>query len=233
MKSAIKVSIITAMGCLSLHVASATTVKIEQSGIIVLNADGTTLNTNLGAKAGYWASGFNPTLSNIDQWDENFISVNGSYAASTKKYSVSFTMNDAQTVGGTQTAASATGTVIPAGTLLYLIGSNSTYNSGANTNLATFNSYIGASSSSSVFILTDASWVMRTGTLTTDPSSYVLPFTANTGLATFGGTTFGKSFSFDTGTGTGTLQLVPEPSTGALMLIGAFGLVAMRRLRKA
>lgn len=29
------------------------------------------------------------------------------------------------------------------------------------------------------------------------------------------------------------VDIVPEPSTGALMLIGAFGLVAMRRLRKA
>lgn len=233
MKKQTKILTLALLGCMGIQVASATTIKIEQAGITVLNSDGTTLNTNLGAKAGYWASGFTPTLANVDQWDENFIAVNGSYNASTKKYSVSFTMNDNQTVGGTQTAASATGTTIAANTLLYLIGSNSAYNSGANSNSTTFNSYICPSSASPVFILTDASWVMRAGTATTDLASYVLPFTANTALATFGGTTFGKSFSFDTGTNTGTLQLVPEPSTGALMLLGSFGLVAMRRLRKA
>lgn len=34
-------------------------------------------------------------------------------------------------------------------------------------------------------------------------------------------------------TSSGIVATVPEPSTGALMLIGAFGLVAMRRFRKA
>jgi len=47
-------------------------------------------------------------------------------------------------------------------------------------------------------------------------SSDVLVGTLNSGYAT--------NFS---------VNLVPEPSTGALMLIGAFGLVAMRRMRKA
>lgn len=36
----------------------------------------------------------------------------------------------------------------------------------------------------------------------------------------------------DYATGTDTIALVPEPSTGALMMIGAVGLVALRRLRK-
>jgi PEP-CTERM motif len=31
---------------------------------------------------------------------------------------------------------------------------------------------------------------------------------------------------------TGVVSMVPEPSTGALMMIGAVGLVALRRLRK-
>ena len=227
------VGILALVHMVGLSKAGATTVKIEQAGITVQDSVGTALNINLAAKAGYWRNGFAPTLNNITSWDENFIAVNGSWASTTKKFSVAFTMNDNQIVGGTQSAASATGTTLAANTQLYLIGSNSAYNSGANTTLATFESYIGASSSSQVFILSDSSWIMRAGTATSDPTPYTLAFTSGTQLATFGGTTFGKDFSFNAGTGLGTLQLIPEPSSASLLALGVAGLVALRARRKS
>lgn len=214
---------------LGLAKVNATTVKIEQAGITVKDVAGTSIASNLAAKAGYWVAGFTPTLDNLTSWDENFVAINGSWNASTKKFSVAFTMNDSQTVGGTQSAASATGTVIAGGTQLYLIGSNSAYNSSANTTSATFNSYITPASNSQVFILTDSTWIMRSGTGTTDPSTYTLPFTTTTQLAVFGGTTFGNLFNFDSTAGTGTLQLIPEPSSLSLVSFGIGLLIFQNR----
>ena len=225
--------------------AGATTVKIEQAGITVRDVVGTALNSNLAVKAGYWANGFTPTLGNVTSWDENFIAINGSWASATKKFSVAFTMNDSQVVGGTQSAASATAKTITAGTQLYLIGSNSAWISTSAspnpyTDATTFNSYIGTNQvgientpNSQVFILTDTTWTMRAGTATLDSTSYTLAFTAGTQLAAFGDTTFGKAFSFDSGTGLGSIQLIPEPSSASLLALGVAGLVALRVRRKS
>ena len=234
-------SVLALVHMAGLSKAGATTVKIEQAGITVRDVVGTALNSNLAVKAGYWAVGFTPTLSNVTLWDENFIAINGSWATATKKFSVAFTMNDNQIVGGTQTAASATGTTLAANTPLYLIGSNSAYNSSANTSSSLFNSYIGSNSvgventpNSQVFILTDTSWIMRGGTATSDFSStYTLAFTSGTQLAAFGGTTFGKAFSFDSATQLGSIQLIPEPSSASLLALGVAGLVALRTRRKS
>ena len=71
-------------------------------------------------------------------------------------------------------------------------------------------------------ILTDSSWTMPTLAFGTGTkASYSL--TANT-VAQFG------SYSFNGGNQT--ITLVPEPSTGALMVIGAIGLLAQRRFRR-
>jgi hypothetical protein len=223
---------------LGLAKVNATTVKIEQTGVVVKDVAGTTLSSNLAAKVGYWAANFTPTLDNVRDWDENFIAINGSYQATTKKYSTVFTMLDNQVVGGAQTAASLTGLTLPANSQLYLMGSNSAYNSSANTTASLFNSYIGPNSvglennpNSQVFILSDSSWVMRSGTATADINSYTLGFTGNTQLAVFGGTTFGKSLSYDSVTSQYTLQLIPEPTSLSLMSLG-FGLLLLQnRLR--
>jgi hypothetical protein len=71
-------------------------------------------------------------------------------------------------------------------------------------------------------ILTDSSW--SAPSFNNSPSFINWSFSANT-QAVVG------SFSWGGG-GTDTVTLVPEPSTGALMMIGAAGLVALRRLRK-
>ena len=70
-------------------------------------------------------------------------------------------------------------------------------------------------------VLTDSTWTAPTWTTTGNDKDVF--FTANT-TAVFG------SYSYNSGTEV--IGLVPEPSTGALMMIGAAGLVALRRLRK-
>jgi len=70
-------------------------------------------------------------------------------------------------------------------------------------------------------VLVDSSWVAPTFTTTTGDAVY-----------DFSGSTTAVVGSFSYGGGNGTISLVPEPSTGALMMIGAVGLVALRRLRK-
>lgn len=70
-------------------------------------------------------------------------------------------------------------------------------------------------------ILVDASWTAPTFANNANPLSFA--FTANT-AAVYG--------TFNYNSGVEQIGMVPEPSTGALMMIGAAGLVALRRLRK-
>jgi len=84
------------------------------------------------------------------------------------------------------------------------------------------NSTLDFSTSVNRAILTDASWLMPTLAFGTAVKA-TFGLTANT-TAVVGG--------YDYNGGNQTITLVPEPSTGALMMVGAAGLVALRRLRK-
>lgn len=77
------------------------------------------------------------------------------------------------------------------------------------------------SSSYNHAILTDSTWGAPTFDLS--PTVNLRDFTSST-------TAVVGSFNFNGGVEQ--INLVPEPSTGALMMIGAAGLVALRRLRK-
>ena len=70
-------------------------------------------------------------------------------------------------------------------------------------------------------IFTNANWVV--GTLANNTDERIFPLDINT-IAVVGGYNFNS--------GNQIITLIPEPSTGALMMIGAAGLVALRRLRK-
>jgi hypothetical protein len=72
-------------------------------------------------------------------------------------------------------------------------------------------------------ILTDSSWT--TPSFSNTPSFVNWSFSSNT-QAVVGSFTWGGI------SGTDTVTLVPEPSTASLMMLGAAGLVALRRLRK-
>ena len=73
-------------------------------------------------------------------------------------------------------------------------------------------------------ILQDSSWKVPSSGFANNATLVPVSFTANTEAVG------GGSFSYNSGTET--ITLVPEPSTGVLMMIGAAGLVALRRLRK-
>jgi len=211
---------------------SATTVSISQTNITVYSAGSTAVSGNVGAKVGYFVNSFVPTLANITSWDENFRSFNGYYQGGNKKFLISGSFGDGNVGGGTQTGATYFGVATPAGTQLYLMGSTSAYASANNTNSTTNADYIGATSSTPVFILADTSWIMPT-TTSLDTSTITFGFTANTGLAVFGGTTMGSSFSYNASTGVGSLTMItapaiPEPTSGSLLLLGLASFLAIR-----
>jgi len=64
------------------------------------------------------------------------------------------------------------------------------------------------------------------------PGSGALSMVLNTVGASNSSASADVVLGVDNGNNVNMVDLVPEPSTGALMMIGAFGLLAMRRLRK-
>lgn len=220
------------------NIAGATTLSLSQTGIGLVNSSGTSLSGNYGAKFGFWVSGFTPTADNLTSWDENFVAYNGYYQSSSSKFLIAISVGDSGTSsnaltlnqtgfigGGTQSGATGYGAAFAPNTPLLLLVSNSTYASGNNTNATTNKDYLLSSTSSQYAVLSDSSWkVPLTGISSLDTSTTTFNFSANT-TASFGSVSFNGT--------SGTVSLVPEPSTGALMLVAAFGLAAMQRLRKA
>jgi len=226
-------AVVTMLIVISVGSVSASTLKLDATGYDVKSASGVSVSTNLGAKFGYFASGFTATTANLAQWDENFISMNGQWTASTKRFQISLVAGDLNVGGGTQTGTTAYGVSIPVNTPLYLLVSNSAYNSAANTSASSNADYLlpqaGITGQTTQYaLLTDASWKMISASAL-DTSTTTLGFTANTGIS--GG--FGL---FNTGTSTITLAslaVVPEPSVASLLALGTVGLVALRARRKS
>ena len=209
---------------------NASTLKLDATGFDVKSAAGVSVSTNLGAKFGYFASGFTATSANLAQWDENFISMNGQWTASTKRFQISLVAGDNNVGGGTATGTTAYGVTIPVNTPLYLLVSNSAYNSAASTNASTNADYLlpqaGITAATTQYaLLTDSSWKMLTASAL-DVTTTVLGFTVNTGIS--GG--FG---SYNSATSTITLNAIPEPSSASLLALGVAGLVALRARRKS
>jgi len=209
---------------------NASTLKLDATGFDVKSAAGVSVSTNLGAKFGYFASGFTATSANLAQWDENFISMNGQWTASSKRFQISLVAGDNNVGGGTATGTTAYGVTIPVNTPLYLLVSNSAYNSAASTNASTNADYLlpqaGITAATTQYaLLTDSSWKMLTASAL-DVTTTVLGFTVNTGIS--GG--FG---SYNSATSTITLNAIPEPSSASLLALGVAGLVALRARRKS
>lgn len=211
---------------------SATTVAVSQTNISLFSAPGIAVAVNTAAKLGYFVGGFTPTLANITSWDENFRGYNGFWQASNKRFSVSMSLGDNNVGGGTQTGVTGFGQTNAVGSQLYLIGSSTAYNSSTHTNSVLNADYVGATSSTPVFVLTDTSWIMPT-TTALDTSTTSFGFTANTALAVFGGTTLGSSFAFNPTTQTGSLVMIPEPSSLSLGAVGLISVLALYRRKNS
>jgi hypothetical protein len=214
----------------------ATILSLSQYGLTLLNSTGTTLTGNFAAKFGFWSSQFTPTQDNLTSWDENFVAYNGYFHSSHGRFFISMSVGDSavssnpltsgQTgfIGsGSQTGTTGFGAAYAPTTPLLLLVSNAAWSSTANTDAGANANYLIPNTTSQYALLSDAAWKVPSTVTALDPSTITFGFSANTS-ATFG------SLSFNSGIGT--VTLVPEPSTGALMLIGAAGLVALRRLRK-
>jgi len=209
---------------------NASTLKLDATGIDVKNSTGVSISTNLGAKFGYFTSGFTATSVNLAQWDENFISMNGQWSASSKRFQISLVAGDGNVGGGTQTGSTFYGVSIPVNTPLYLLVSNSAYSSAANTNASSNADYLlpqaGITAGTTQYaLLTDSTWKMISASAL-DTGTTTLGFTANTGIS--GG--FG---SYNTATSAITLNAIPEPSSASLLALGVAGLVALRVRRKS
>jgi hypothetical protein len=210
---------------------NASTLKLDATGIDVKSAAGVTITSGTyGAKFGYFQSGFTATSANLALWDENFISMNGSWAASTKRFQISLVAGDGNIGGGTQTASTFYGVSIPVNTPLYLLLSNVTASSAGNTNSSINADYLlpqaGITAGTTQYaLLTDSSWKMISASAL-DTGTTLLGFTANTAIS--GG--FG---SYNTATSAITLNAIPEPSSASLLALGVAGLVALRARRKS
>jgi hypothetical protein len=212
----------------SIGPVSASTLKLDATGIDVKNSTGVSISTNLGAKFGYFASGFVATSANLGQWDENFISMNGQWTASTKRFQISLNAGDSNLGTGSQTGSTGFGVAFPVNTQLFLLVSNALYSSAANTSSAANVDYLLpqagiAAGTTQYALVTDSSWKMI-ATSATDLTTTTLGFTANTAIS--GG--FGSYAASAI-----TLNAIPEPSSASLLALGVAGLVALRARRKS
>jgi hypothetical protein len=209
---------------------NASTLKLDATGYDVKTAAGVSISTNLGAKLGYFASGFTATSANLAQWDENFISMNGQWAFSTKRFQISLNAGDLNVGSGSQTGSTAYGVTIPVSTPLYLLVSNTAYSGTPSTSSSANADYLlpqaGITAGTTQYaLLTDSTWKMLTASAT-DLTITTLGFTAGTAIS--GG--FG---SYNTATSAITLNAIPEPSSASLLALGVAGLVALRVRRKS
>jgi len=144
---------------------NASTLKLDATGYDVKTATGVSVSTNLGAKFGYFASGFTATSANLGQWDENFISMNGQWTASTKRFQISLNAGDLNVGSGSQTGSTAFGVTIPVNTPLYLLVSNTAYSSTPSTSSSANADYLlpqaGITAGTTQYaLLTDSTWKM-------------------------------------------------------------------------
>ena len=231
MKSLIKAVTVMVL-VTSVGSVSASTLKLDATGFDVKTAPispslvGTSVTYNLGAKFGYFASGFTATSSNLNQWDENFISMNGQWTASSKRFQISLNAGNSNIGTGSQTGSTGYGVVTPLDTPLFLLVSNVAYSSAPNTSSAANVDYLLpqagiAAGTIQYALLTDSTWKMITASAT-DLTTTTLGFTANTAIS--GG--FGSYSS-------SAITLIPEPSSASLLALGMAGLVALRARRKS
>ena len=191
---------------------------------------GASLGNNMAVRFGTFTGGFTPTLGNVSSWFSNFVGVNGyvtllNAASNAGRLSASITGGDSNAISSPVTSDSGVGangsSSIATGSLLYAIFWNASYVS----NGSGGNTFYPADPDLQVGVIGNSAWTMPT-TSGIDVSTITYTFASGTGSTALVG-------SIDNATKGITLAaVVPEPSTGALMMIGAVGLVAMRGFRK-
>lgn len=162
---------------------------------------------------GFFTGGFTPTVANANQWMSNFTGVSGYFDGSSPEWSASIDLSG--------------NAVYPVGTQLSVI----LFNFGVGANAASLlNS--GLTSQYQAAIVTNPLWTI---VASSGPDVTQYYYSLDGRIVDTGSTqtpTLGSSSALVGSLGAGSVTLVPEPSTGALLMIGSVGLVALRRLRK-
>lgn len=202
----------------------------SQISTTTTSALGSALGNTMAIRFGTFINGFTPTVSNASSWFSNFIGVNGyvgllNASSNAGRLSGSITAGNSNTISSPVTSDSGVGSngssSILQNSLLYAVLWNTPFvsnGSGGNTFYPTDPDLQAA-------VIGNAAWVMP-ATSGVDTTIVTYTLSSGTGSTALVG-------SIDNATKGITLSLVPEPSTGALMMVGAVGLVALRRLRKA
>lgn len=185
----------------------------------------------LAVKLGWFADGFTPTASNFASWETNFnflINDTSTEPPYNGRGALGYAINPAaasllgasnisvQITFGRNNTGGDYASLLPPGKTIWLIGS-SVSNATA---LSTGSIY---SPTAEFFAVQKSSWSL-VPTVTADGG------TTDFLLANVSSSSDVKVGSYDVATSS--IIMVPEPSTGALLMIGSVGLVAMRRLRK-
>jgi len=212
-------------GTVEVYLANATQITST-----TLDSTGTAMSNNMAFRIGTFTGGFTPTVANYASWFSNFVGVNGFIAVggtSVGRLSASITAGDSNLINAPVTSNVGVGangsSGISSSSLLYAILWNTKYASnGTIPNSGGGNSFDPSNVTLQAAILSNSSWTMPTAA-SLDLTNYTYSLSSGT-TALVG--------SIDLANKGVTLQAVPEPSTGALMMIGVAGLVALRRLRK-
>lgn len=162
---------------------------------------------------GFFANGFTPTANNANLWLSNFTGVSGYFDGSGPEWSAGIPLSN--------------NSVYAVGTQLSVIIFNFGVSANASSLLAS-----GLSANYQAAVITNPLWTI-TAASGSDPTAY--NFSLDGKLVDTGTSqipTSGASTALVGTLSSSSVTLVPEPSTGALMMIGAVGLVALRRLRK-
>lgn len=190
---------------------------------------GASFGNNMAVRFGTFINGFTPTLTNASSWFSNFVGVNGyvtllNAASNAGRLSASIAGGDANAITAPVTADSGVGAngsaSIAPGSLLYAILWNAPYVA----NTSGGNTFYPTNPGLQAAIIGNSGWIMPT-TSGTDPTLTTVTFSTGSGSTALVG-------SIDNATKGITLSAVPEPSTSILMMLGAAGLMAFRRIRK-
>jgi hypothetical protein len=202
---------------------------VQQNGSALANP---AAGSGYGVALGYFDAGFTATQLNVGSWLDNFRGYRGFWDNSpTIQASIILKFNQ----GVYHDADNGTFDWIPVGAnssgAIGITDGVTTFNVGTALNVILWGGVYNTSTPSlanGVALLANSGWTVPNAYNTESPDPLINNLVLNSSTTAL----VGSIDNSTTGPTARTITLVPEPSTGALMMIGAAGLVALRRLRK-
>lgn len=202
---------------------------VRQNGSALANP---TVGSGYGVALGYFDAGFTATQSNVGSWLDNFRGYRGFWDNSpTIQASIILKFNQ----GANHDPENGTFDWIPVGanssSAIRITDGVTPFNVGQALNLILWGGVYNSSTPSlanGVALLASSAWTV--------PNAYTVevpdPLINNLFLNSSTTALVGSIDNSTTGPTARTISLVPEPSSASLLLLGAAGLMALRRLRK-